>query len=106
VISMCYLCRRHEKNVAHLFVECEFIRQLRNYIADTMPISRQGCDIYKNSDFPQKLLTEPYDMFWRQVEATTTFVVWRERCRRFFQDREQKVIQMTREIHYEIKTMT
>jgi hypothetical protein len=68
-----------------------------------MSISKQGCDIYKNFDSPQILLTEPYDMLWRQVEATTTIVVWRERCKRIFQDREQGVIQMAQEIHCEMK---
>jgi zinc-binding in reverse transcriptase len=84
VISMCHLCRRHEENIVHMFAGCEFTRQIRNYIADKIPTSRQCCDTYKKSDSPQKLLTGPYDMFWCQLEAATTFVVWRERCRHIF----------------------
>jgi hypothetical protein len=50
----------------------EFTRQLRNYIADTMLISRQWCDTYKNLESPQNLLIGYYDMFCRQLEEATT----------------------------------
>jgi hypothetical protein len=42
-------------------------------------------------------------MFWREVEAVTVFVIWRERCRRIFTDKQQDVLHSVREIQKELK---
>jgi hypothetical protein len=41
---------------------------------------------------------------WRQIELTTNFVLWRERCRRIFAEKEQIVLQLARETVVEKKS--
>jgi zinc-binding in reverse transcriptase len=103
VASMCYLCRQHQESMIHIFEECDYGRESRNYMAVTMPPSKQQCAIYQNSMHPLQLLTGSQSMFWRQVEATTIFILWRERCRRIFADKNQGVIETTREVRKELK---
>jgi hypothetical protein len=38
------------------------------------------------------------EMYWRQLEAVTVFVIWRERCRRIFSEKEQGVVNAAREV--------
>jgi zinc-binding in reverse transcriptase len=71
--SICYLCRQCEENVTHIFTDCEYTKHLRRYVADAMPPTKSPCDIYRNSITPNRLITGSYDIFWRQIEATTTF---------------------------------
>jgi hypothetical protein len=49
------------------------------------------------------ILTEEQDMYWRQMELTTIFVIWRERCRRIFAETLQDIPETAREIFTEYK---
>jgi hypothetical protein len=53
---------------------------------------------------PNQLLTfEKHENRWQQMEASTIFVVWHERCRRIFTQQLHDLIAMTREIMTEYK---
>jgi zinc-binding in reverse transcriptase len=63
VVSVCYMCRQQNETVVHMFNECYFARQLRNYIADSISASTRPCGKYKTSNSPTELLTENQDMY-------------------------------------------
>jgi hypothetical protein len=100
---MCYICRQQQESITHMFTECQYVTQLRTYVTDALPLSRQQCTQFKYSVRPLELITGEHLMFWREVEATTLFVLWRERCRRIFAEETKTIPNLTREIIGELK---
>jgi hypothetical protein len=47
------------------------------------------------------MLIEEHDMYWRQMELTTIFVIWHERCRRIFAGKLQEICDTVRKIFSE-----
>jgi hypothetical protein len=54
--------------------------------------------LYSSTEAKQLILSKQQDKRWRQIEITTTFVIWRERCRRVFAEQEKDIISISREI--------
>jgi zinc-binding in reverse transcriptase len=46
VINMCYLCRENLETRNHIFRECSYAKQLRQYVMATIPVTRQSCQAY------------------------------------------------------------
>jgi hypothetical protein len=63
----------------------------------------QSCQSYLSGTTDIDILTEESDMSWRQMELTTIFVVWCERCRRIFVETLQDIPDTVREIFREYK---
>jgi hypothetical protein len=103
VINMCYLCRANLEMRDHIFRECSYTKQLRQYIIAAIPSTRQSCQSYLSGTTDIDILTEESDMSWRQMELTTIFVVWCERCRRIFAEALQDIPDTVREIFREYK---
>jgi zinc-binding in reverse transcriptase len=100
--NMCYLCRAQQESCQHLFVSCSFTRELRRFMTAILPYS-PICMDYIHLELVSEVLIGEYNLIWRQLEATTIFVLWRERCRRIFSDSEQGMIDVAREIISEHK---
>jgi hypothetical protein len=77
--------------------------QLRQYVVAAIPTTRQLCQSYLSGTTGVDILTEEQDMYWRQMELTTIFVIWRERCRRIFAETLQDIPETAREIFTEYK---
>jgi hypothetical protein len=67
-------------------------------VMEAIPIIRQPCQAYLSDTNDIDILIERYSMYWRQMELTTIFVIWRERCRKIFQGAAQDIINTVREI--------
>lgn len=83
--NICHICKEQAESVHHLFSECKEIKWIREYIHDEVASRRSLCIPYKVGEFYLMLdIKEP--TYWRSLEVTTCFVVWRERCARIFRD--------------------
>jgi hypothetical protein len=69
----------------------------------TISVTRQSCQAYLSDTNDIDILIEGHSMYRRQMELTTIFVIWRERCRRIFQGAAQDIINTAREIFREHK---
>jgi disulfide oxidoreductase YuzD len=98
VTNMCYLCRENLETRNHIFRECSYATQLRQYVMAAIPVTRQPCQAYLSATNDIDILIEGHSMYWRQMELTTIFVIWRERCRRIFQGATQDIVNTAREI--------
>jgi hypothetical protein len=72
-------------------------------VMGAIPIIRQPCQAYLSDTNDIDILIEGHSMYWGQMELTTIFVIWRERCRRIFQRASQDIINTAREIFREHK---
>lgn len=97
--NMCQLCRREEETTHHILFTCSLTVQLRNYIIDTVP---QDFDRAMAAAFAaarhHTVILEHQTENWTQLTVVLYFVLWKERCRRVFSERELNIVQITREI--------
>jgi zinc-binding in reverse transcriptase len=100
--NMCYLCRAHQESVQHIFHQCSFTTQVRDYMTSTLP--NQPPRYYVTGSTMDSLLMNQDSMEWKRVDATTIYVIWRERCRHIFAQKAQDIIQTAREIYSELKS--
>jgi zinc-binding in reverse transcriptase len=98
IVSICYLCWQQLETTHHIFHECSYVKRLIDSITDAIPLVQQFCPVYKTTESAKLLITDNHDMFWRQMEATIVFIVWRERCRHIFAEKSQSVLDTTQEI--------
>jgi hypothetical protein len=96
------MCRADMKTHNHLFRECSYARQLRHYIIAVISPARQQCASYTASTDVDMLIDEK-EMYWRQLELTTIFIIWPERCRRIFTGKSHNIPDTVREIFSEHK---
>jgi zinc-binding in reverse transcriptase len=99
--NICYMCRSQEETVRHLFHECSFVIQFRSYIQGIMSFSMLMCQLFTSIESSQLVLSKQHDGKWRQLEMTTVFVLWRERCKRILRDESQNLVCLAREIFRE-----
>jgi hypothetical protein len=100
---MCYLCRNDLEMARHIYNECSFTQQLRQYITDVVPLEKGGCRAFTKHASTDIIIQEDHDMYWRQLEAVTVFIIWKERCCRIFEEKEQLITDIVREIFREHK---
>jgi hypothetical protein len=96
--SMCFLCRAHQESSQHIFVTCSFTLQVKAYVMQILSGTTPTDVSYSSPTEVSKILSGERHMYWRQLEATTMFVIWRERCRKIFIDKAHDIIKMSREI--------
>jgi zinc-binding in reverse transcriptase len=101
--NMCYLCRMHIEISQHVFNDCSFTRQLRDYIAHVVPSTKGTCEAFTSLISTADIIGSQYAQYWKQLEVTTIFTIWNERCRRIFDNRAQQIPAMTIEIFREYK---
>jgi zinc-binding in reverse transcriptase len=104
ITNMCYLCRANLESVQHIFNECTFSSQLRNYIASTAPPIQENCPAYTSLASTTSIIQGGGNIYWKQMEITTIFTIWKERCRRIFQEEEQQIPEVAREILKELRS--
>jgi hypothetical protein len=63
-----------------------------------IPTAKQPCQLYMSDTNGIDILIEEHNMYRRQMELITIFVIWRERCRRIFQGASQDIPDIVREI--------
>jgi zinc-binding in reverse transcriptase len=96
--NICHMCKQDQGTSRHLFTTCSTATQLRQYIVQTLPATSPQCHNYTDENPNTLLLSPTENSQWRQLELTTNFVLWRERCRRLFADKEQNIPRMAREV--------
>jgi zinc-binding in reverse transcriptase len=96
--NMCYLCRMHEETCQHIFNDCNFTRQLRDYITRVVSPIKGTCHAFTLLTSTVEIIGSQYGLYWKQFEVTIIFTIWKERCRRIFDDNAKQIPAMTREI--------
>jgi hypothetical protein len=99
---LCHAPADNLESVQHIFNECTFSSQLRNYIASTAPPIQENCPAYTSLASTTSIIQGGGNIYWKQMEITTIFTIWKERCRRIFQEEEQQIPEVTREILKEL----
>jgi zinc-binding in reverse transcriptase len=89
--NMCHLCRVQQEIVQHLFQECAYTVRLREYLLQIMP--NRYSQINQLASTKEILLSTHFDIYWKNLEITTIFVLWRERFRRISAQEKQDITQ-------------
>ncbi|XP_078164546.1 uncharacterized protein LOC144559402 [Carex rostrata] len=87
--NICYLCRKEAESVRHLFHACEFTSLLRREITVKMP-ELSSCQLFQRGSFRAVILFSKHTKV-RHMQLAFCFILWKERCRRLFQDKRKNV---------------
>jgi zinc-binding in reverse transcriptase len=93
--NICPLCWKDNETVQHLFYSCSYTTNIRSYIQATMLGSSAPSITQTTTDF---LLSRDQDKRQKQLEVTIIFTLWKERYRRTFENKNQTIVEITREI--------
>jgi zinc-binding in reverse transcriptase len=63
LLNMCYLCRLNQETTYHLFEECEYTVQLREYIRDIQSPTTPPCVAFTEPDPTAKILLHTREEF-------------------------------------------
>lgn len=69
------MCRNAIETVQHLFKDCEYIKTIKN-----------GLQLRTGIVIPQEVIPRGQENQIATLHCILNFVVWRERCRRIFQE--------------------
>lgn len=99
MVNMCIICKKDSETVKHLFGDCQTANQIRLQILVQHAEASQ-CSFFSNGKF-RKALLNSQKMAVRRLQLVFCFVIWRERCRRIFQEKFKTVTLLTSEIMVE-----
>lgn len=99
MVNMCIMCKKDSETVKHLFGDCQTANQIRLQILVQHAEASQ-CSFFSNEKF-RKALLNSQKMAVRRLQLVFCFVIWRERCRRIFQEKFKTVTLLTSEIMVE-----
>jgi zinc-binding in reverse transcriptase len=89
------LCWKDNETVQHLFYSCSYTTDVRSYVQAAMTGNSAPRITQTTIDF---LLSRDQDKQQKQLEVTIIFTLWKERCRRIFDNKNQTIVETTREI--------
>jgi zinc-binding in reverse transcriptase len=95
--NVCHMCYNAEETIPHLFIECQYIKEIRCYIHDMTQTHRFISTKYRAGQY-HFILDTSQNEHWKRMEIITCFVIWRERCRRIFQEENKAPLTIVREI--------
>ncbi|KAJ4759044.1 RNA-directed DNA polymerase (reverse transcriptase)-related family protein [Rhynchospora pubera] len=86
--SICYLCRNGEDSVQHLFNECRYTLQAKHSLfcyPHNLHLFQIDTTLLLLSKSPQAPVQT------RELLAIMTFLIWRERCQRIFNEKHNNL---------------
>ena len=96
VVEWCFMCKRGSETGAHLFLHCDYARELWSLvfcmfgIQWTMPrMVLNLLDCWKRRD-----LTKDHNTIWNAIPGCLMWLIWRERNQRVFEDIERHTVDM------------
>lgn len=91
IVGMCYLCRRSDETVRHLFTDCPISKQV---YAGTM---QEAMVMIPGQDMVQLLIKQGTVDKIRQMLLISQFIIWRERCNRIFRETTKNTAELIQE---------
>lgn len=97
--SMCFLCRRANENVKHMFSECRFTLKVYEYLSICFDLpDRRWSTLFKERQAPHWITEKGGHLKSKAVILIAMFVCWRERCSRIFREEYKDIHHLTQEV--------
>lgn len=93
LVNRCCLCREQAETVKHLFRNCRYTQEVRLELSRRIPYLTH-CQLFVQGSYWRTLLYST-DKRVKQLQIVLIFAVWKERCRRVFQEKEKTENQLT-----------
>lgn len=102
MVNRCCMCRMEAETVKHLFGRCKLTTELRGDLVQRIPQLGQ-CQFFVTGNY-KKTMLESRTKQTRQMQLVFSFVIWRERCRRTFQEVDKSNLMLQAEIVNEFRS--
>lgn len=100
IVGICYMCRRSDEMVRHLFSQCSVSAQVYDGTLQSVLVRVPG------QDNVQFLIEKNTAAKARQLMLISYFVIWRERCNRIFRETTKSTIELIQEVITQWRTGT
>jgi zinc-binding in reverse transcriptase len=99
-----HMCYNAEETVHRLFMDCQFIKEIRCYIHNVAHNHRFLSTNYRSGQC-YFILNMAEDKRWKRMKVVSCFVIWRERCTRIFWEENNASLTMVKETLLEFKKL-